>query len=134
MKKLLSIIMPVIAFAVLGLTVLSMPVHASPQTDELCRGSGGEPNAAGECIRPGGEKGLFEDGGIFRNIVNVLIFIVGVISVIMLIIGAIRYTVSGGDPAGVKGAKDTILYALVGIVVAASAFALVNFVISSLNN
>ncbi len=72
---------------------------------------------------------LFGDGGIFRTITNVLLFLIGAISVIMLIIGGIRYTVSGGDSAAVTGAKNTILYAIVGIVVALLAFAIVNFVL-----
>lgn len=74
---------------------------------------------------------LFGDGGIFQTITNVLLFIIGAISVIMLIIGGIRYVVSGGDQAAVTAAKNTILYAVVGIVVAILAYALVNFVISS---
>jgi ABC-type Na+ efflux pump permease subunit len=50
----------------------------------------------------------------------------------MLIYGGIRYTISGGDAKNVTAAKNTILYAIVGIVVAILAFAIVNFVITSL--
>jgi len=73
------------------------------------------------------------DGGtpIFQTITNVLLFIVGAISVIMLIIGGIRYTVSGGDSTAVTSAKNTILYAVIGIIVSLLAFAVVNFVIGS---
>jgi len=74
---------------------------------------------------------LFGDNGVFKTVTNVLLFIIGAISVIMLIIGGIRYVVSGGDSAAVTSAKNTILYAVVGIVVAILAFALVNFVIGS---
>ena len=74
---------------------------------------------------------LFADGGVFQTITNVLLFIIGAISVIMLIIGGIRYVVSGGDSSAVTSAKNTILYAVVGIVVAILAYALVNFVITS---
>lgn len=74
---------------------------------------------------------LFGDEGVFKIITNVLLFIIGAISVIMLIIGGIRYVVSGGDSAAVTSAKNTILYAVVGIVVAILAYALVNFVITS---
>ena len=49
----------------------------------------------------------------------------------MLIIGGIRYVVSGGDSGAVTSAKNTILYAIVGIVVAILAYALVNFVVGS---
>jgi multisubunit Na+/H+ antiporter MnhB subunit len=61
----------------------------------------------------------------------VLLFIIGAISVIMLIIGGIRYVVSGGDSSAVTSAKNTILYAIVGIIVALLAYALVNFVLTS---
>ncbi len=74
---------------------------------------------------------LFGSQGVFKIITNVLLFIIGAISVIMLIIGGIRYTVSGGDSGAVTSAKNTILYAIVGIVVALLAFAVVNFVIGS---
>ncbi|MBW3538148.1 pilin [Candidatus Parcubacteria bacterium] len=66
---------------------------------------------------------------VFRTVANTLIFLVGAIAVIVLIIGGLRYVLSGGDPGGVKSAKDTILYAIIGIIVAILAFALVNFVI-----
>lgn len=70
-------------------------------------------------------------GGIFRTITNVLLFLIGAISVIMLIVGGIRYVVSGGDSTAVTNAKNTILYAIVGVVVAILAYAVVNFVIGS---
>lgn len=74
---------------------------------------------------------LFGPSGIFRTVTNVLLFIIGAISVIMLIIGGIRYVVSGGDSAAVTSAKNTILYAIVGIIVAILAYALVNFVVGA---
>lgn len=69
---------------------------------------------------------------IIQNIINALLFIVGIASVIMLIIGGIRYVVSAGDQNAVTGAKNTILYAIVGIIISFLAFALVNFVINRL--
>lgn len=75
---------------------------------------------------------LFGDGGIFSTITNILLFLVGAISVIMLVIGGIRYVVSGGDQQAVTNAKNTILYAIVGIVVAFLAFAAVQFVSNQL--
>lgn len=81
----------------------------------------------------GNENGCSGDG-IFKTITNVMLFLIGAISVIMLIIGGIRYVVSGGDSTAVTNAKNTILYAVVGIVVALLAFAVVNFVIGSFAN
>ncbi len=85
-------------------------------------------------IPPGSENAIdiFESGGIFERVVNVLLFLVGAISVIMLIIGGIRYIVSAGDQNAVTGAKNTIMYAIVGIIVAVVAYGIVNFVLSRL--
>jgi hypothetical protein len=77
---------------------------------------------------------LFGNGGIFETITNILLFLVGAISVIMLVVGGIRYVASGGDQQAVANAKNTILYAIVGIVVAFLAYAAVDFVSGQLNN
>ena len=72
--------------------------------------------------------------GIFRNITNTLIFLVGAIAVVMLIIGGLRYVLSGGNSSNVESAKNTIFYAIIGIVVAILAFAIVNFVIGGVSD
>ena len=66
-----------------------------------------------------------------KTVVNTLLFIVGAISVIVIIIGGLMYTVSGGDSGGVTKAKNTILYALVGLTVAFLAYAIVNYVVKA---
>ena len=65
---------------------------------------------------------------IFKGVTNALIFIVGAVSVIMIIVGGLRYVISNGDSKNISAAKDTILYAVIGVVVAIAAFAIVNFV------
>ena|ERR1019366_7643065 len=79
------------------------------------------------------KENLFGNGGIFTVAADTLIFLVGAISVIYLIIGGLRYVVSNGDSKAVTAAKDTILYAIVGVVIAIISFALVQFVINALN-
>ena len=74
---------------------------------------------------------LFGASGIFTTITNVLLFILGAVSVIMIIIGGLRYVISGGDGSAVTAAKNTILYAIVGVIIAILAYAIVNFVIGS---
>ncbi|MGK2896331.1 MAG: hypothetical protein ACSLEY_01910 [Candidatus Saccharimonadales bacterium] len=74
---------------------------------------------------------LFGDGGIFRTITNVLLYVLGAISVIMIIIGGLRYVISGGNSANVTAAKNTILYAIVGIIIALLSYAIINFVLGS---
>lgn len=79
----------------------------------------------------GQQESLDGDEGVFKTVTNVMLYIIGAISVIMLIIGGIRYVVSGGESSAVTGAKNTILYAVIGIIVAIVAYAVVNFVITS---
>lgn len=73
---------------------------------------------------------LFGDGGIFHQITNIMLFMIGILSVIMLIIGGLRYVISGGNKDAVTSAKNTILYAIVGLIVALLAYAAINFVIN----
>lgn len=70
--------------------------------------------------------------GLVRRLINLLLFGLGITAVVMIIIGGLKYVTSRGDPANVKSAKDTVLYAVVGLVVALFAYAIVNFVIASL--
>lgn len=67
---------------------------------------------------------------IITNIVYSVIAVVGIISVIYVVIGSIKYISSSGDPEKTKTAKKTILYALIGMIISALAFAIVNFTIS----
>lgn len=125
-----------VAVLMLGVAFLATaPAQTAYAGDVDCTADvSGEPltNAIG-CAKPdGAPTDLFGDGGIFTTVANILIFIVGIIAVIMLIIGGIRYAVSGGDQTAVTNAKNTILYAIVGLVVAFVAFAVVNFVVTQL--
>ncbi|MGO3702330.1 MAG: pilin [Candidatus Saccharimonadales bacterium] len=99
---------------------LQQPAHA-----QLTMGNGA--NSARGDEQP---ESLEGDEGIFKQVTNVLLFLIGAVSVIMLIYGGIRYTISGGDQGSVTAAKNTILYAIIGIIVALIAYAVVNFVIA----
>lgn len=70
--------------------------------------------------------------GRINTIINVVIGFVGLVAVVVIILGGISYTTSAGDPGKVKKAKDTILYGIIGLVVAVLAFAIVNFVIGNM--
>lgn len=68
--------------------------------------------------------------GPVQTVISVLLFAIGAISVIMIIVGGFRYVVSNGDASRIKAAKDTILYAVVGLVVALLAYVIVGFVVT----
>ena len=124
-KKHMLTLLAVPAFALSVAGVVAVPTYAA------CDTSGGLSSAA-ECAKSEDQPAdLFADGGVFQDITDVLLFIIGAVSVVMLIIGGIRYTTSQGDKTAVEGAKNTILYSIIGIMVAILAYAAVNFVISS---
>lgn len=70
-------------------------------------------------------------GNIVKTIINTLSILVGAVSVIMIIIGGFRYVVSNGDSNAVTGAKNAILYAVVGLVIVIFAQVIVRFVLSN---
>ena len=72
--------------------------------------------------------------GVFTRITNVVLYIVGAISVIMLVWGGVRYIISGGDSKKITDAKNTILYAIIGLIIAVLAFAIVNFVLNAIGS
>lgn len=71
---------------------------------------------------------------IVKRLINVFLFLIGVLSVFMIIHSGLKYTTSRGDAEAVKSAKNTLLYSVVGLLVASMAFAIVNFVIGAFNS
>lgn len=65
------------------------------------------------------------------GIINAVIGVLGIVAVVVIIIGGVTYMTSSGDAGKVKKAKDTILYGVIGLVVVALAFAIVNFVLGN---
>ena len=72
--------------------------------------------------------------GVFTRITSIALYVIGAISVIMLIWGGLRYIISGGDNKKVTDAKNTILYAIIGLSFAVLAYAIVRFVLNSIGN
>ena len=70
---------------------------------------------------------------VVKNVLNTVYFWIGILAVVFIIIGGYNYTMSQGDPGKVAKAKSTILYAIIGLVIALMAFAITSFVLSALN-
>ena len=94
--------------------------------------SGGVQGGADKGRGEGVPTQLFGEGntGIFTQMVNMMLFAVGILSVIMLIYGGLRYILSNGDSKKVDAAKNTILYAIIGLIIAMLSYAIINFIIS----
>lgn len=70
-------------------------------------------------------------GSIVKSIINILSVVIGAIAVIMLMFGGFRYVTSAGNDTAVQSAKNTILYAIIGLVIVALAQVMVQFVLGS---
>lgn len=68
----------------------------------------------------------------FNSALDVVFVILGGIALIVIIVAGIRLMLSRGDPQGVAKARDTIIYAAVGLAVAVSAYTILNFVVGRL--
>lgn len=78
-------------------------------------------------------ENLVGPDGVFTQITNTVLYVVGAISVLMLVWGGFRYIISGGDSKKVTDAKNTILYAILGLIIAFFAYAIVNFVLNTIS-
>jgi cytochrome bd-type quinol oxidase subunit 2 len=96
-------------------------------------GGGAWDSSAKTCTGGSGDTDDNDLNDTIQTIINVMLFIVGVLSVIMIIWSGIRYVSSRGNTEAVKNAKDTLMYSIIGLVVAIIAFAIVNWVFSSIS-
>lgn len=74
------------------------------------------------------------DSSAVGNALSTTFIAVGAISILFILIGGFKYITSAGDPSQVASAKNTILYALIGIVISLSAFAIVQLVVGELSS
>lgn len=76
-------------------------------------------------------KGESLSEGFVKPTINIILWVVGVAAVIVIIVAGLKYVTSSGNPSAVSSAKTTILYAVIGLVIAITAYAIVNFVLKS---
>jgi energy-converting hydrogenase Eha subunit B len=112
---------------------VSAQATITPQSlqGNLCQGSNG--NLSGSASAPDascGDNATSTANNLVSIIINIISVIVGVVAVIMIIYAGFRYVTSGGSDDSVKTAKNTILYAIIGLVIVALAQIIVHFVLA----
>lgn len=117
----------------LGMAVPALAQSAQDQINNgLCSGSNLQfTENPGQC-NVAGTDATSKINNIVHTIVNLLSAVVGIVAVIMIIVGGFRYITSGGNDTSVTSAKNTILYAIIGLVVVALAQLIVRFTLSKL--
>lgn len=115
----------------LGLSLLIMAPQVMVLADSKSVIQGGVNDANGGAPPKGATTPLNDTIG---SVINLLSVAVGIISVIMIIIGGFRYITSSGNPEGAKNAKNTILYAIIGLIIVALAQLIVRFVLNKVTS
>ena len=103
-----------------GSATLAVPLAASAETSANQGASEAQPTGTPTDLKAS-----------LTIITNTLLLGIGFVSVVMLIIGGFRYVLSNGNEKSVTAAKDTILYAIIGVVIALLSFAIINFVLGT---
>jgi hypothetical protein len=100
----------------------------------LCAGSSGEVSDSAAAANCNSSDATDKINNLIQTIVNLLSAIVGFVAVVMIIVGGLRYITSGGNDTSVTGAKNTILYAIIGLIIVALSQLIVHFVLNKVTN
>ena len=133
-KKIKRLVLSGFAVMALATPMLApVAVHAEDIQNSVCTGTNITLDTTGNCSTVVGTAETKVNETISRGL-NIFSAIVGIIAVVMIIVGGVKYMTSQGESANVTSAKNTILYALVGLVVVALAQVIVRFVIGRFVN
>lgn len=133
-KLVLAFCFSLIFISVPAIVSASSAVPSSDQaTQEIQQGlcAGSNLDVSGRCTTNHPSQRLTH---FVRSVINIFSVVVGVVAVVMIIIGGFRYITSGGNDTGVTGAKNTILYAIIGLVIVAMAQIIIHFVLQRIAN
>lgn len=114
-----------------GLLYAAQPLHAQV-LDQVCEGVSGSTVCDEDEPQSTAGNAIYGPNGILTKVANVLSIVLGIVSVFVIMVGGIKFVLSGGDPSKTNNARSTILYAVIGLVVAAVAQALIVFVLNKL--
>lgn len=126
-----NILLAMLAVFLVAFIVTATPVEA--QLFSECEGGAAANSELCQVVNNPDDDIITGSDSLVVRIVDLLIFISGAIAVIMVAIGGLRYILSNGDPQGTQSAKNTILYAIVGIIIAVAARTIIIFVLDRIS-
>lgn len=134
MRKFLAIVGATLTLAVAVL--VGQTAHAAYDPfAQPCIDSRGQSSVCEESKKsqdPNGSNSLYGKGGIISKVITILDIIIGSVAVVMIMIAGFKFVTSNGDSNNVTSARNTIIYAIVGIIVALSGQLIVQFVLNRL--
>ena len=127
MKKILAVILGIMVF---GIALVPEQVLAREPNDPICKQlTDADAKRAAGCVDTTAET---EVRKVSNKVIDALLYAVGIIAVVMIIFGGVQMATSAGDAGKVTKAKNTILAAVIGLVIAVLAYAIVHFVLGKL--
>ncbi len=100
---------------------------------EICKGySANNPNAPAACKEKDldGKNPLFGPDSILTAVINILSIVVGIVAVIGIMAAGMKFIISGDNPQEVSSARDRVIYAVIALILAASAQLIVRFILN----
>jgi len=131
LKKIKEICLSLGMFSLVAVPLLAPATVYADNTiaQNLCSGSNFDTSGGStDCSDANGSNGL---DSILRKVIQIFSVIVGFVAVVMIIFGGIKYITSGGDSGNIAGARNTIVYAVIGLIIVALAQVLVHYVLKN---
>ena len=132
MKRLIMLALSLTLLCLVGSLASSSQVAAASPFDAVCAAN---PDSAASTVCNSKDKNanpVTGPNGVAVKVIEILNIVIGVTAVVVIIVSGIRLVISSGDPASISGAKNAILYAVVGLVIAVTAQTIVVFVVKRL--
>lgn len=125
----------VMALGMSAPALIPVAAHAASATDNnitggLCTGANSAAGYGGDECEAGGD-GNSDLKALAGKVVNLISLIVGIVAIIMIIYGGFRYITSGGDSGRVGNAKNTLIYAIIGLIIVALSQFIVHYVLTA---
>lgn len=111
-------------------TLAPLPGSVAHATDVLQGACSGPGSGSAVCRGKSTQDPLTGPNGVLTTVTNILAWVAGTAAVIFVVVGGIKYITAAGAPAEVQKAKETIIFALVGVVLIVLARAIITFVLS----
>ena len=136
MKRLLIIFASLVCLSLVGLSnaraqaafnLFGQACSTSGNKGSVCQDANAHPNQDAA-----GNNSIYGKDGLLSKAITILDIVIGLVAVIMIVVGGLKYVLSGGDSNSANSARDTVLYAVIGLVIAVTGQVIVKFVLNRL--
>lgn len=132
MIKRLSIF--IASFSLLGMVAFVVPAHAGTDVFEgVCSKPGADASTVCKAKKLDGQNPLFGPQGVMTAVISIVSIIVGIVALVTILLGGFKFITSGSNPQDVAKAREMIIYAIVGLIIAALAQVIVQFILKRIN-